>query len=76
MSAYGGVHADRMAKLDKRCGKRRKWLWFIPTVAALLLCIAFMVYAERYYHADETTYPCYHHAINADLPWRGDYACH
>ena len=51
-----------MVKRNKRYSKRRKWLWFIPAVAILLLSIAFLVYAEQYYRADETA----HAALKSD----------
>ena len=43
-----------MDKAYKRQRKMKKWIWLIPIAAILLTVIAFLVYAEQYYHADES----------------------
>lgn len=35
---------------------RKKRIWILPATAAILLCLAFLIYAERYYHSDESAY--------------------
>ena len=41
---------------------RKRRLWTIPVLAVFLFCIAFLIYAEQYYHSDETA----HSALKSD----------
>ena len=43
-----------MKKPGKQQRKLKKRIWLIPTVAILLSIIAFLVYTQLYYHAEES----------------------
>ena len=51
-----------MAQREIRSDKHKKWLWIIPVFTIIVLGAGFLVYTEKYYHAD----PSAHDALRSD----------
>lgn len=58
---FRGV-SDNMTMREKKSSRRKKWLWIIPILSILLICMVFLIYTWQYYHADESA----HSAMKSD----------